>query len=418
MTRRFIGALSAITGIGIVARLWDIGRQALTLDEILMQPTAVHYVRFGVPRPEMALHPNLRNILLYLSGQLLGPTAAGLKGWSLLFGVLIVPLLGLFVWRLTHNSVASLVAATLIAFDPLCIYLSRSALQDGWTPFWALVGLHLMLTVLRSRGGASALGGTVLAGIAFGLGVASKYYVIPIEAACVLFALVSFWRRGLRPLAVWVAVGTILSSLLVFLLTYAPWFAAGHSVPEWFSYQQALLQSISTHDVVELGNHDIRAWAWFVRPFVAWQEMQYAAPLPRIAIAVANPLTWLAVLPAIAFLARAKQHSYRPAQWLFGLFLAAYLPLLAANRFIYVFSAVIVLPFAFALIGLAAAELARRFNGYAVVAYVALAIVVSGALYPGVTGHALDVPYLRQAVIRAAGSDRFIPPVETQLWNR
>lgn len=414
MNRRLMALLLAVTTAGAAVRLWGIGLQTLTLDEILMHPTAVQYMRFGVPRPEMPFHPNLRNILLYLSERVLGSTAIGLKGWSLLFGILSVLLLGLLVWRLTHDKTASLIAAVLLASDPLSIYLSRSGLQDGWAPFWTLVALHVLLSVMETPSGAITVWGPLLCGALFGLGVTSKFYVVPIEAACILYVFVVFWRQGRGPLAIWTAGATLFSSLLVFILTYAPWFAAGHSVSEWLTYQQALLETMTSHSRGFPDNRDIRAWEWFVRPFVAWQEMQYASPLPRMAIALASPLTWLVVLPAMAWTA-IRQRSERGTMILLGLFLAAYVPLLTVNRFIYVFSATIVLPFAFALIGIAVSAVARRFGTWTALAYAVLVIAMSAALFPGVTGHALDHGYLRQAVRRAAGTATLIPPLEQQL---
>lgn len=415
MTRRFTYLIAATAAIGAVARVWGLGRQALTLDELLMLPTANHYVRFGVPRPELPFHPNLRNILLYLSGQMFGTSAAGLKGWSVLFGVLSVVLLGLLVWRLTRSETASVVAATLLAIDPLSIYMSRSGLQDGWTTFFALAGLHFALSVIESERGAFATWGPLLCGAVFGLGVATKFYVIPIEATAIIYVAVVLWRQGRRPLAVWASAAVLLSSLLAFTLTYLPWFAAGHSVPEWFAYLRALNEAISSHSISLIDNTDTRAWQWFVKPFVAWQEMEYAYPLPGMGIALANPVTWLATIPA-AVVVVLRQRAQRGAMILLGLLAVSYVPLLVVSRPIWVLSAVSVVPFAFAITAVALKEVARRIGGMKVVmTYVAAAALLSAALFPGVTGDALDVGYLRVAVRRAAGTGSLLPPIEEQL---
>lgn len=415
MTRRLTYLLAAITGASAVVRVWGLGRQALTLDELLMLPTAHHYMRFGVPRPEMPFHPNLRNILLDFSGRLLGSSAAGLKGWSVLFGVLSVLLLGLLIWRLTRSEIATLVAASLLAFDPLSIYMSRSALQDGWTVFFALAGLHLALNVIETESLPGVVRSSLFCGIAFGLGVSSKFYVIPIEGAAIAYLVVVLWRQNRRPLAVWVSSTVLLTSVFVFTLTYYPWFRAGHSASEWFAYLGALMQSIATHSIQITDNADTHAWQWFVRPFVAWQELQYAVPLPRMGIAVANPVSWLAVLASavVVFVARRKR---KGDAILLGLFLASYVPLLVAGRPIWVLSAVSVLPFAFALVGLTVDEVAHRFGGTrTAIAYVVAVSLVSAALFPGVTGDALKIGYLRQAVRRAAGNAPMLEPIERQL---
>lgn len=415
MTRRFRCLMAAITVVGAAVRVWQLNLQALTLDELLMLPTANQYVRFGVPRPELPFHPNLRNVLLYVSGRVAGTSVMGLKGWSLVFGIFSVLMLGMLVWRLTHSETASLVAAALLAVDPLSVYMSRSGLQDGWTAFFALAGVHLAVSVMNSKRPSFAMWGSIACGVVFGLGVSAKFYPVPIEAATIAYLAWVFWRQGRRPLAVWAAGSILMSSVLVYLLTFVPWFSAGHSAGEWFAYVQALLQATATHSISLPDNVDTHAWQWFLRPFVVWQEMEYAVPLPRMGTAVANPITWLAVLVSAAavWVTRRRQ---RGVAVLLGLFAASYLPLVVVSRPIWVLSAVSVVPFAFALVGVAVDEAGRRFGGWkTAVAYTLLATLLSAALFPGVTGHALDVSYLRKAVRRAAGTSVLLPPVEKQL---
>ena len=193
-----------------------------------------------------------------------------------------------------------------------------SALQDGWTVFFALAGLHLALSVLESEGGAFSVWGPLLCGVTFGLGVASKFYVIPIEAVTIVYLAVVLWRQGRRPLAVWVSGAMLLSSLLTFTLTYVPWFRGwqlGDGVVRLS--RSASGGDQSSHAIFLPDNADIRAWQWFVRPFVAWQEMEYAVPLPRMGIALANPVTWLAVL-ASAVVVFIKRRTERGATILLG----------------------------------------------------------------------------------------------------
>lgn len=422
MTRRFAYLLTAITGAAALVRVWGIGQQALTLDELLMLPTANHFVRFGVPRPELPFHPNLRNILLYSSGRVFGASAAGLKGWSILFGVLSVSLLGLLVWRLTRSETASLVAATLLAFDPLSVYMSRSALQDCWTVFFTLAGLHLALSIIDAKPGTASSGatefatwGAPLCGAMFGLGVASKFYVVPIEAVTIVYVAVVLWRHGRRPLAVWVSGAVAITSIFVFTLTYVPWFRAGNSAVEWFTYQRALLQAIGLHAIHIPLDADIHAWQWFLRPFVAWQEMEYASPLPKVSSGIANPFTWLVVLPSAAIVLRSVRKQ-RGAATLLGLFLISYVFMLSPNRPIWVLSAVSVEPFAFAIVGLAVDRIGQYKGGAkTAIAYVLVATAVSVALLPGAIGNALETEYLRKVVRRASYPGELLPPIQQQL---
>ncbi len=405
--------LGAITLLAAVLRLWGIGSQPLTLDEIMTPATAVSYVHLGVPGPTMPFHPNLRNILIDFSLHLFGPSAAGIKGWSLLFGTLCVPLVGLLVWRVSRSIAASGAVALLIATDPLMLDFSRQAIQEIWTTFFCLLALWLVSFLLDTDDRWAWIGLPIAAGVAFGCGVASKFYVVPLEAAAMLYlGWIALRRRGWAD-AVWVSGSILGVSFLTFVLTYAPWFGNGHSAVEWFAYQRALVETISTHSF-QLGlNRFIQPVLWFNKPFVGWMDMQYARPLPAVAVAAGNPFTWLMVFPAAIYLLVRRRNWYanRVMQ---GLFWVSYLPLAFAGRFIYVFSAVIVLPFAFALLALALVDLAKRYGTWLFYGYLVIAVLSALLLDPAAVGGTLRFNYLKP-LVHYESSGPLIPPIEQQL---
>ena len=65
---------------------------------------------------------------------------------SLLLGILGVPLLGILVYRITGSRIAGVLAAFLLALDPVHITFSRQALQEVHTIFFLLLAAVLIIT--------------------------------------------------------------------------------------------------------------------------------------------------------------------------------------------------------------------------------------------------------------------------------
>lgn len=413
MKRRVTLLIGAATFLGALLRLWAIGRQWMTADEILSLPTAVSYVRTGWGAPLMPFHPELRNLLVYAASRAFGAGLITYKGWSLFFGILAVPLLGLLVWRLTHSTVAASLAALLLALDPTSIYWSRSALQDGWTVFFALAGVLVTVEIARSEKRSRWLWLPLVAGAIFGLGTAAKFYVIPVELAAAGYLAWTAGRRRRPADAAWAVVAILGGSLVAFVLTYAPWFAAGHSAAEWFPFERSVVATMATASIQAPYNRFTHAWQWFVVPFVGWNEIEFGWPLPSLGLAVANPFTWLVVLPSSAYLFWMRRDAL--GMWLLQLFFwAAYVPYLLISRHINTFGALVALPFAFALVALAAADLSRRWGSRIAIGYAALVVVTSLALYPGAIGHGADTPYLAP-LVRYQSSAPLLPMIQEQL---
>ncbi len=399
MTRRFYYALLAVTVLGIFLRFYGIGEQPPITDEVQVAFSAENYMERGHFGPTMAYHPNLRNILVYGCMKALGTGVWGLRGFSLLFGVLSIPLLGLLVFRITSNTTASALAAFFLAVDPVHITFSRQAIQEVHTAFFFLLGVLLAVAAMKGdkRGRVFML---PLSGLFFGLGLASKAHAAFPLLVCLLYV----FYRGEEDHDPWhEKVFAVLSlsvvPLTVYMLTYVPWFGRGYNLLDWVFMQKALFVKIATHTGNPMDSMvDTSAWLWFIKPFMGYGNFTHFEGKPFVTIAMGNPLVWLMVLPSAAYVYYRKQTEGRGM--LLTLFLVSYLPLAFTLRPIWVLSSIAVTPFAYGIVGLAVSEISRKAGVKALFVYATLVLVVSIMFYPMAVGEAWDYNYLRPLVER------------------
>ncbi|HEX9243433.1 MAG TPA: phospholipid carrier-dependent glycosyltransferase [Anaeromyxobacter sp.] len=412
---RFAARVGAITALALALRLWGLPGQALFADDLGVGVSASNFVERGHLGPTMWHHPHLSDALVYAATALAGTGKLGLVLLSLLFGVAAVPLLAVFTRAVTGEAAAALLAAFLLAIDPVHVDYSRQAVKEGWIPFFVLAGLVLFLRHRRT----GALGSLLGAGLLFGAGAACKWTVGFALAVCVgwvvLDALPPAAPERARPDASTTAVRLAALGALpltVYLLSFAPWFGRGYGLAE-FAWLQATL---AREQAVHAGFNpygmllDSNAWVWFLRP-AFYADFAIGAGGPVVLMAVSNPVTWLATLPAMGWVAaRAWRERAGGAPLLVALFLAVYLPFVVVSRPVWLHTALGVLPFALAAVAWAAISLAARLPHPRrwLAAYVATATLVAVPLYPLAVGYGLETPGLRELV------ERVRPPPELE----
>ncbi len=410
--RRAAAIAAAIVIVAAAFRLYGVADQPLLSDEVEAAATALHYVQSGQFGPTMWYHPDLRNLLLWCVTEAFGQGPLALRSISLLLAILSVPLTGLLLHALTRDRTAALTASFLLAVDQVHVALSRQAIQETWTAFFLLLGTYLAVLAWQRR----SPWPLVAAGLAFGLGISSKFHALIPLATCATAGLVFAWRERSPSKAAWVTACLGVLPAVVFLLTYLPWFARGYGFADWLDMQRALLVKMAGH----AGNPmdqvvDKAAWQWFLRP-MGYAAFTFSTGAPLVTVAYSNPAVWLLVLPSTVFVARRAAASSAPAadgsvggtRFVLLIFLASYLPLALSSRPIWLLSSLAVLPFALMLVALAASHVLRAGAKarLALAAYGVLVVAIALALYPMSIGRGRSHAYLRPIV------ERFRPPFE------
>ena len=243
---RFTGWVTslAVFFLSLFLRLWHLGQpKSFLFDETYYAKDAWSLAHFGYVRtyveaadqqilkgkttgiwnddPSMIVHPEVGKWLIALGEKTFGMTPFGWRVSAAVIGSLMVLVMIRFVRRMTGSTALGLVGGLLLSFDGMQLVLSRLALLDIFVAFFMLLGLHLIVMdrdwfrrrmARRLDGrevptdeGALRLGPVravlfrpwlVLAGVAFGLGVGTKW-----DAAYPLAAfgiMVWLWSAGAR----------------------------------------------------------------------------------------------------------------------------------------------------------------------------------------------------------------------------
>jgi 4-amino-4-deoxy-L-arabinose transferase-like glycosyltransferase len=419
--RPWIG-IAAVTVLALAVRALGLADQPLIADDELAGLTARNFVGFGWPGPTMWHHPRLRDLLVHLSTGALGQGAWGLKLWSVLLGTLTVPGTAWMVRLAGAGWPAALLSAAIVAIDPLHAGFSRQAINDVYVAFFPVAAIVALLLYAERRRPWQL----VAAGAFLGLGLASKWSAIfPVGAAALLTLprVVASLRSRAERLAELAFAGAALGLLpaAVYLLTFWPWFGRGHDLGAFVRFQAAMGAEATTHTgmagtmVAGFTGYLVGAWRWFVQP-VWWVDAigpgtaQAGVPAGGLLLpAVGNPVTWLATLPAAAWAGlRWLRERDRTAGFLLAVWLAAYLPFVLVPRPVFANSAVVVVPFWAALVGLAAARLGERARG-PVATWAAVAVVTAFLLWLPATGQRFAPS---DALVRV-----LVPPVGLDLAN-
>ncbi len=407
---------AGVTLLSLILNGILLSRQPVSLDDFHVALSAINFTESGQLGPTMWNHPVLRNLLVYGTMKLFGTGVLGVKGVSLLLGTLCTPLVALVARRIFRDERIALTAALLWAVDPLVIDFSRQGINDIYLAFFPLLGIYLAYRFRETANSAWLL----VSGIAFGLGLASKWSALfPLTATFVLIIVtIAGGAGGMRErLARYCHVTALLLVIpaLVYLLTFVPWFARGYTPAEWPALQRSMFLETSQHAGYKpklWDDRDNRAWKWFVVPslFVdpfmnldhIWGDEEVVVTPEKnvtVVLGVANPLVWLLTLPAIFFLLRRGIRQRDEGRvYLVALFCCSYLPLILSPRPIWLNTALSVLPYAIMAVGGLIWTLADRLQrpGRGVALYLLLVLLVASPLYPLAIGKGMRIPFFRE----------------------
>lgn len=195
-------------------------------DEIYHARTALEHLRDI--RPYENSHPPLGKLIIGLGIRLFGMTPFGWRFMGTLFGVLMVPLLYVFLKNLFGKTVIALCGSALFAFDFMHLTQTRIATIDTYGVFFILAMFFFLYRYLALPTGAPFRRCALplfLSGLMFGSGVASKWIVVYGGAGmAVLYFLALYWKCRDWPRTenaprrtAWV-IQTLLFSILCFVV--------------------------------------------------------------------------------------------------------------------------------------------------------------------------------------------------------
>ena len=174
-------------------------------DEIYHPRTALEHLNNVYPYE--VSHPPLGKLIISLGILMFGMTPFGWRFMGTLFGVLMLPVLYVFLKNLFGKTPVALCGTCLFAFDFMHLVQTRIATIDTYGVFFILVSYYFMYRWLTVPAGTllrKSVPSLFLCGLFWGIGCASKWTVVYAGAGLALLWLLGliFKGREWRQLAV------------------------------------------------------------------------------------------------------------------------------------------------------------------------------------------------------------------------
>jgi dolichyl-phosphate-mannose-protein mannosyltransferase len=378
------------------------------------------------PAPEV--HPPLGNWLISAGIRLFGFDSFGWRFLAALAGTISAALMFLMARHLFKSLFAGIVAAGLLAIDPLHFVQSRVAMLDIFVPMFGFAAL-LFLLYDRDRMHADAEAGRFkdepvgrgnlidrpwrfAVGAAAGAAIASKWsgalILVLVVALTFAWEIASrrlegtgnVFRRTLREELPSIVLWLFLLPVVIYALTYigrvegtvlaAPWSEGAWLRALWD--QQAYMLDFHI-DFDSTHSYGSPAWSWLLlkRP-VAYAYDATGGQIREV-MALGNPFTWWASILALIYVAvrwvRAIEFT-RPEGFIIAGFIFTYLPWFLVTRrdVSFVFYLLPTLPFMFLAIALVLRRIFETWEGKAATAIFAVGAIASFAFYYPVIAYA------------------------------
>jgi dolichyl-phosphate-mannose--protein O-mannosyl transferase len=350
-----------ITIIAAILRVWGtFDYQGYFGDEAIDIPAAKDYMATGHGNWR---YPYLKSIIIGFDIKIFGDNAVGWRIDNVLFAVLTIVFVYLIAQRLYRNNNIALMTAAILAFDPFTIHFSRQSVMEIPVLFFFLVYVYLLLEYCEN-----SCNTLTWAGIAVGLTIATKAYfifAIPLIGLYAFFRVLRSRNAMVIPLCFEFIIKLVLLPVSIYLLTCILWFGRGYTLEELLllKFDSAWLLNKWTFVNAEILNQGGKPWEWFVKAFSFGHHLSQDGQFGRFSLQINNPLIRLLVLPSAVLVcwqavsSRTIRHIIAPA-----LFFSCYVLFFMVKRDVNSYSCLVLLPFAYMLVGQAVSIISSRFR--------------------------------------------------------
>jgi mannosyltransferase len=289
--------LAFLVALGAAMRFASLGEQSFHHDEVI---TAARVIPGSFSEMLRAVRHSESNPPLYYAlawgwAKAFGTSEFGLRSLSALFGLATVPI-AYGIGAELSNRRAGLIAAALVAVNPMLIWYSQEARSYAVLVFFCAVSLLFFARALSSRSGSDLS----LWALASALALCSHYFAVfpvAIEALWLLVALRSRWRVVLPAVAGVGVVGLALVPLILAQVnpTHIGWIDRSSLSSRFFQTGVSFLAGETGHVIAEpprlryaLPPAILIAVAWLlVATRGTWQERRGAMLAATIGLGVA-----------------------------------------------------------------------------------------------------------------------------------
>ncbi|RCW43409.1 phospholipid carrier-dependent glycosyltransferase [Paenibacillus prosopidis] len=357
-------------------------------DEIYHARTAYEHLEHIVAYENT--HPPLGKIFIALGIKWFGLNPFGWRIAGTLFGIAMLPLMYLFARRLFNSSIYAALAAALFAVDFMHFTQTRIATIDVYGVFFIMLMFFFMhnyysLSFYRVKLGVTLVP-LFLAGLFFGIGVASKWIVLYGGAGLAVMLGLSLFERykqyaaakhvlqrgstqeqehhfnketlqhivNVFPRYTWITLTVCLVfyiavPLLIYGLSYIPVLTVmddGYTIKSFIDYQKHMFSYhsnlVSTHPF----SSSWWEWPFMKRPVWYYSGDNLPAGLKSTIVAMGNPLIWWAgIFAMLATIWLSIRRGNKAVYTIWIAFLAQYVPWMLVTRLTFLYHYFAMVPF-------------------------------------------------------------------------
>lgn len=407
---------------------------SMYFDEIYHARTAYEHIHSIVPYE--TTHPPLGKLIITLGIQLFGMVPFGWRFMGTLFGVLMLPILYVFLKNMFGKTVIATCGTTLFAAEFMHFVQTRIATIDTYGVFFILMAYFFMYRFITKDPETTfrkTLPPLILSGLFFGIGCASKWIVIYAGAGLATLYLLHLVLKAryykendlpgyliflLKTLGI-TAVFYVIVPVIIYVLSYIQnGHAEGMTLAGGMLWDPKYYQLIWDNQVFMFHYHSTlvathaysSAWyQWIVdaRPILYYLDTSMGDGLKSAFASFGNPIVWWGgFFAVIAMIYRVYKFKDGKAFFILIAYLAQFVPWLLITRVVFIyhyFPCVLFMIFALTHVLNSIWERGQGRYKYAVYGFTGAAVLLFVAFYPVLTGIAVPEFYTKYFL-------RWIPP--------
>lgn len=383
-------------------------------DEVYHGRTAYEFLH-GLTTYETT-HPHFGKILISVGVFVFGMNPFGWRFMSVIFGILIIPLMYLFVKSILKNSFIAVATTSLLVFDCMHYTLSRIATIDIFAAFFILLMYYFMYEYLSRDSAYRALKNSAsdkfppksiylplaLSGISMALGIATKwtgvYAGIGLGILFIWHTITHFPKKQTVKLFLFCCLFFIIIPLTVYTLCFIP-------VVGYTAYNGLIDKAIQGTKYMFDYHSNLVAEHYYSSPFYEWPIIWMPLLDANDAVStgsvsavscMGNPAIWWIGIPCqIYVFFRWIIKKDKTAGFLCISYLAQYVPWMSISRITFIYHYFPAIIFVILMMGYTMLHIKEHFSWgkKAITAYLVIAILCFFLFFPVISGFPISVEY-------------------------
>lgn len=361
-------------------------------------------------------HPHLGKILISIGIILFGMNPFGWRFMSVIFGILMIPLIYLFAKKLFQNTFIATATTSLLVFDCMHYNLSRIATIDIFAAFFILLMYYFMydyfLKDSKYRKTAGCLRDKLppkeilfplaLSGIGMALGVATKwtgvYAGLGLGILFIWYTLTHFPKGQALRLCGFCCLFFIAIPLIVYTLCFIP-------VVGYTEYSGLIDKAVKGTQYMFDYHSTLVAEHYYSSPFYEWpviwmplldaNDAVNAAQVSAVSC-MGNPAIWWVGIPCTLYVFfRWLIKRDKKAGFLCIAYMAQYLPWMSISRITFIYHYFPAILFVILMMGYTMLHISKHFSWgkKAIALYMAIAVLCFFLFFPVISGLPVDLEY-------------------------